>query len=40
MLLGAEAQGLSPAVVSRLKAAWAEAYAAWSRRDLSGERFV
>lgn len=40
VLLGEEAKGLSPAVVSRLKAEWAEEYAAWNRRDLSGERYV
>ena len=40
VLLGTEAQGLSPAVVSRLKAEWAEAYAAWNRRDLSDEHSV
>lgn len=40
VLLGDDAQGLSPAVVSRLKAEWAEDYAAWNRRDLSGERYV
>ena len=40
VLLGDEAQGLSPAVVSRLKAEWAEAYAAWNRRDLSDEHSV
>jgi putative transposase len=40
VLLGAAAKGLSPAVVSRLKAAWAEEYAAWNRRDLSGEHSV
>ena len=40
VLLGDEAQGLSPAVVSRLKAEWAEAYTAWNRRDLSGEQVV
>ena len=40
VLLGAAAKGLSPAVVSRLKAEWAEAYAAWNRRDLSAERYV
>ena len=40
VLLGEEAQGLSPAVVSRLKAEWAEAYAAWNRRDLAGEHYV
>ncbi len=40
VLLGEEAQGLSPTVVSRLKAEWAETYAAWNRRDLSGECYV
>jgi transposase-like protein len=40
VLLGEEAKGLSPAVVSRLKAQWAEDYAAWDRRDLSAERYV
>jgi len=40
VLLGDDAKGLSPAVVSRLKAEWAEEYAAWNRRDLSGERYV
>ena len=40
VLLGEEAQGLSPAVVGRLKAEWSEAYAAWNRRDLSGEHYV
>ena len=40
VLLGEAAKGLSPAVVSRLKAEWAEEYAAWNRRDLSGERYV
>ena len=40
VLLGDEAQGLSPAVVSRLKAEWSEAHAAWNRRDLSGESYV
>ena len=40
VLLGDDAQGLSPAVVSRLKAAWAAEYAAWNRRDLSAERYV
>ena len=38
--LGAEAQGLSPVVVSRLKAQWAEDYAAWNQRDLAGEHYV
>jgi len=40
VLLGDQAQGLSPAVVSRLKAEWAEAYVAWNRRDLSDEHYV
>jgi putative transposase len=40
VLLGEEAKGLSPAVVSRLKAQWTEAYSAWSRRDLTGEHYV
>ncbi len=40
VLLGDDAKGLSPAVVSRLKAQWAEDYLAWSRRDLSQERTV
>jgi putative transposase len=39
-LLGDDAKGLSPAVVSRLKAQWAEDYLAWNRRDLSKERIV
>jgi transposase-like protein len=40
VLLGEEAKGLSPAVVSRLKAQWAEDYQTWNRRDLSRERYV
>lgn len=40
VLLGKEAKGLSPAVVSRLKAQWSEDYLAWNRRDLSNERYV
>lgn len=40
VLLGEEAKGLSPAVVSRLKAAWAEDDAAGNRRDRSAERYV
>lgn len=40
VLLGDEAKGLSPAVVSRLKAQWAEDYQAWNRRDLAQERYV
>lgn len=40
VLLGEEAKGLSPAVVSRLKAQWTESYLAWNQRDLSGEHYV
>jgi putative transposase len=40
VLLGEEAKGLSPAVVSRLKAQWSEDYLTWNRRDLSEERYV
>ena len=40
VLLGDEAKGLSPAVVSRLKAQWAEDYQTWNNRDLSKERYV
>lgn len=40
VLLGDEAKGLSPAVVSRLKAQWAADYQAWNQRDLSQERYV
>jgi putative transposase len=40
ILVGEEAKGLSPAVVSRLKAQWSDAYAAWNLRDLSEEHYV
>lgn len=40
VLLGDEAKGLSPGVVSRLKAQWTEDYLAWNRRDLSKEHYV
>jgi transposase-like protein len=39
-LLGEEARGLSPAVVSRLKMQWAEEKKAWDKRDLTGEQYV
>ena len=39
-LLGEEAKGLSPAVVSRLKLQWADEWKAWNKRDLSSERYV
>jgi transposase-like protein len=40
ILLGDQAKGLSPNVVSRLKAQWAAEYAQWMKRDLSGSRYV
>lgn len=40
VLVGEEAKGLSPAVVSRLKAQWAEEWKAWNRRDLSAAQYV
>jgi len=40
VLLGEEAKGLSPNVVSRLKAQWAEEHAVWNQRDLSNSRWV
>lgn len=39
-LVGEEAKGLSPAVVSRLKKQWSEDWKAWNKRDLSGEQYV
>ncbi|WP_215796430.1 IS256 family transposase [Paludibacterium paludis] len=40
VLLGDQAKGLSPNVVSRLKAQWATEHAEWNRRDLSAKRYV
>jgi transposase-like protein len=40
VLLGEEAKGLSPAVVSRLKTQWADERKVWDKRDLSAERYV
>jgi transposase-like protein len=40
VLLGEQAKGLSPNVVSRLKAQWAEEHLLWNRRDLSEARWV
>lgn len=40
VLLGEDAKGLSPAVISRLKAQWSDDYLTWNRRDLSQERYV
>jgi len=39
-LVGADAKGLSPNVIVRLKEKWGHEYEEWSRRDLSGEEFV
>jgi transposase-like protein len=39
-LLGKDAGGLSASTVSRLKEAWAEEHAHWSKRDLSAKRYV
>jgi transposase-like protein len=39
-LFGADARGLSANTVTRLKAGWAQDYTAWSRRSLSGKRYV
>lgn len=39
-LLGADADGLSPATISRLKSTWQSEYEAWTRRDLSASRYV
>lgn len=39
-LLGKDAGGLSASTVSRLKEAWSEEHARWSRRDLSAKRYV
>lgn len=40
VLLGEHVKGLSPNVVSRLKAQWADEHAEWNRRDLSAKRYV
>ena len=39
-LLGSDAGGLSAATVARLKNAWSEEHARWSKRDLSAKRYV
>ncbi len=39
-LLGRDAPNLSPAVVTRLTATWADEYACWRARDLSARRYV
>lgn len=40
VLVGDDAKGLSPNVVSRLKAQWAAEHARWNQRDLSTARYV
>lgn len=40
VLLGEDAKGLSPNVVSRLKAQWADEWKRWDRRDLASKRWV
>ena len=39
-LLGPDAPGLSATTVVRLKEVWRREYEAWSKRGLSGQRFV
>lgn len=39
-LLGKDAGGVSASTVARLKEAWSEEHARWSRRDLSAKRYV
>jgi putative transposase len=39
-LLGKDAGGLSASTIARLKDAWSEEHARWSRRDLSTKRYV
>ena len=39
-LLGKDAPNLSPAVITRLIATWADEYARWQARDLSARRYV
>lgn len=40
VLVGERACGLSPNVVSRLKAEWAAEYTGWMKRDLSESRYI
>ena len=39
-ILGPQAKGLSASTVVRLKEMWTEEYGEWSKRDLSGKRYV
>lgn len=40
VLLGDDAKGMSPSVVVRLKAQWADEFVVWHKRDLSKARWV
>lgn len=40
LLLGRDAPNLSPAVIARLTASWADEYARWQGRDLSARRYA
>jgi putative transposase len=40
VLLGEQAQGLSPNVIVRLKEQWTREYEGWNRRDLTGKHYV
>ena len=39
-LLGPDAEGLSALTITRLKATWWDEFQTWSKRDLSGKRYV
>src|SRR5881409_1759466 len=39
-LVGKDAGGLSASTIGRLKDAWSDEHARWSKRDLSGKRYV
>jgi putative transposase len=39
-ILGPDAPGLSATTITRLKAAWEDEFAAWSKRSLAGRRYV
>jgi len=40
VLVGDQAKGLSPNVVSRLKSEWATEHDAWMKRDMAASRYV
>jgi putative transposase len=39
-ILGPDAPGLSATTITRLKAAWEDEFAAWTKRSLAGKRYV